>query len=84
MKSYDPSRISVTLGDGVVTFRREGVSSVTCAVILGREHGADGAERIYLDRLVHRIGEERFSDWRVSGAISTILERATEQGTASI
>ena len=75
MKPHDPTRITVSLGEDIATIRREGVSSVTCATILGRECSTDGTERVYLDRLVHRIGEDQFSDWQVSGAISTVLAR---------
>jgi len=67
---------SVTLGDGVAVIRRKGTSECVVAGILGVEADAQGeTETVYLDRIVHRIGESDFEGWAVSGAVSTILRR---------
>lgn len=72
MKSNDD--VTVTLGDGVATFKRSGSSSVVVANILGKEVG-DKQEAFYLDRLVHKPHESQFGEFTVTGAISSILTR---------
>jgi hypothetical protein len=68
--------VSVTLGDGVAVIRRKGTSACIVAGVLGLDTDAGGAtETVYLDRLVHRVGETDFEGWKVSGAVSTILRR---------
>lgn len=42
------------------------------AQILGRATGADGRERVWLDRRVHR-GDESADHWQITGAVSTVL-----------
>lgn len=75
-----PEETSVTLGDGVAVIRRKGTSDCVVAGILGVEAGAQGeTETVYLDRIVHRIGESDFDGWAVSGAVSTILRRRRER-----
>jgi len=69
-------RVDVSLGDGVVVLKREGQSDPIVAGILGMEQNAEGEiVMIWLDRLVHKIGEKEFVDWDVSGAVSTVLKR---------
>lgn len=69
--------VHVQLGDGVATIRREGQSRLVVANILGTEANKAGVvQEVYLDRLVHRPGEEQFLGWSARGAISTILSRA--------
>ncbi|TJY57211.1 hypothetical protein E4T66_17535 [Sinimarinibacterium sp. CAU 1509] len=42
--------------------------------VLGRRV-ADGVESIYLDRMVHEPHHTHVADYRVSGAVTTILQR---------
>lgn len=68
--------VEVTIGDGVATFRRRGISEVIVANVLSVDLNPRGEVcRVWLDRLVHNRGESEFNGWSVSGAISTILER---------
>ena len=62
-----------TLGDGVVTVKADGRSAPDVAHVLGREVEG-GVERVYLDRLLHRAGQD-WGEWTATGAISTILAR---------
>lgn len=64
----------VTVGDGVVTVKRDGSSTLVLANILGTE-AIGKIETIYLDRLVHKAWEGTLGDFTSSGAISTILTR---------
>ena len=64
--------VGLTIGSGYVTVTEGG--RVVVAKILGCEEEA-GQERIYLDRLVHRSGEDELAGFAVAGAISTILTR---------
>lgn len=69
------THVSITIGNEAVTLRRSGSSTRIVANILGSEKDAKGeATRIWLDRRVHRPGEE-FDGWQASGAVVTILER---------
>ena len=66
----------VVIGDGSVTIRRSGRSAPIVAQVLGLDRSPDGeVTRIWLDRLVHRPGEEWTGDWSVRGAVSSIIER---------
>lgn len=47
------------------------------ANILGREDTGNGQEMIYLDRLVHSIGQDEIAGIRCFGAVSTILETSS-------
>ncbi len=69
---------TVTIGEGgTVVIKRSGVSSPTVAQALDIERDEEGSIlRIWLDRLVHRVGEEQLDSWRVSGAVSSLLEPA--------
>lgn len=64
----------VTLGDGVVTIKRKGTSSLIVAKILGKVV-EDKTESIFLDRLVHDSHEKEMGDFEVSGAVSSILRK---------
>jgi hypothetical protein len=64
--------LTVTIGEGVATIRREGSSVLLTAGILGRE-SENGRDRVYLDRMVHRPGESCVG-WELHGSYSTILE----------
>ena len=66
----------------MVVIRRSGQSRPVLAKILGRENDDQGQlKKMWLDRIVHRIGEREFDDgdisWHVSGATSSILCRNT-------
>ncbi len=78
MRSTSKIEVSVTLGDDTAVIRRAGHSRPEIAKILGVDRDAGGQiATVWLDRLVHRVGESEFKDWLVSGAISTVLQRAT-------
>jgi hypothetical protein len=71
------SDIEVVIGDGSVTIRRSGRSAPIVAQVLGLDRSPDGEVTcIWLDRLVHRPGEEWTGDWSVRGAVSSIIERS--------
>ena len=67
---------TVSLGDGVAVIRYGKSSQPKVVGVLGIDLGADGkAERVFLDRLIHKPREDEIDGWQVSGAISSILER---------
>lgn len=67
----------MTLGDGVVTLRRDGKSSPVTANILGMDVDSDGSPvRIWLDRIVHHGNQCRFIGWAVHGAVASVLVRS--------
>lgn len=77
MRSMSKIEVSLTLGEDTVVIRRSGYSRPEIARILGVERDKTGEIiTVWLDKLVHRIGESEFTDWKVSGAISTVLHRA--------
>lgn len=65
---------AVSVGDGVVTVKRQGTRKLVLAKILGTLQ-ADGLEMLCLDRLVHGITESEMDGWQVSGAVTTVLAR---------
>lgn len=67
---------TITIGEGgTVVIRRNGVSARVIAQALGIERDSDGAVlKLWLDRLVHQPGEVQLGSWRVSGAVSSVLE----------
>lgn len=70
--------VSVEIGDGVVVFRRKGITRPVVANILRLEKKAEaGGERVrvVLDRLVHRPHETNLGEWGVGGAYVSVLER---------
>ena len=67
---------NVMLGEGLATIKRRGTRGKTVARILGTVE-ADGVEVFCLDRLVHGIFETEMGGWHVSGAVTTLLARAT-------
>ncbi len=68
---------TVTLGDGVITIKRQGSSRPVVANILGMDTDGEGRPvKIWLDRLVHLPKESFLGDWRISGAVSTVLAAA--------
>ena len=70
------SDVEIVIGDGSVTIRRSGRSAPIVAQVLGLDRNADGEViRLWLDRLVHRPGEEWTGAWSVHGAVSSIIER---------
>lgn len=75
--------VAVTVGEGVVTIKREGSSTTTVAVILGRVV-RDGIEVICLDRLVHVPHEDQFTGWSVRGAVTTLLSRPVDEPASSV
>jgi predicted RNA-binding protein len=69
------TKVTITLGEGVVVMQKTGQSRPIIANILGDERDADGnVTKIWLDRFVHRPSWEVVG-WHVSGAVSTVLER---------
>ena len=72
---------AVKVGDASVSLKREGRSELVLATILGRRKDPhNGAETLWLDRLVHFNGET-FIGWQASGAISTILQQDVAAAT---
>ncbi len=68
--------IEVVIGEGSVTIRRSGRSAPIVARVLGIDRNPDGEViRLWLDRLVHRPGEDWTGAWSVRGAVSSIVER---------
>lgn len=77
VKKIDP--IEVVIGDGSVSLKRPGQSTVVLAKVLGSKLDTEGTPQIlWLDRIVH-LDSDEFVGWRASGAISTVLtkERVT-------
>ncbi|CAG4913867.1 hypothetical protein [Paraburkholderia gardini] len=74
------SNVTVTVGEGVVTVKREGTRKAVVARVLGQVE-RDGIELLCLDRLVHDSHESSFVGWQVSGAVTTILSRPVTRGT---
>ncbi len=71
----------VTVGEGTVSLKRAGQSTVVMANILGRSIDEEsGVQKLWLDRLVHRETEQFFG-WHVTGAISTVLQQKQVQGS---
>lgn len=69
------TRVTVVIGDDVVTLRRSGSTQPIVANILGGEKDGQGNwQRIWLDRFIHRITDE-FQGWSASGAVVTELVR---------
>jgi hypothetical protein len=68
------AKVSVLVGEGVVTVKREGTNRALQANILGTVE-ADGVEVLCLDRLVHASHEQQFGEWTLSGAVTTLLSR---------
>lgn len=68
------AKVSVLVGEGVVTVKREGSNRSLQANILGIVE-ADGVEVLCLDRLVHASHEQQFGEWTLSGAVTTLLSR---------
>jgi NAD kinase len=76
MRSTSKFDANVTLGDDTAVIRRTGHSRPEVAKILGVERDASGQiVTVWLDRLVHRVGETEYMEWQVSGAVSTVLRR---------
>lgn len=72
MKS-DTTEIEIT--EHMVVLRRKGISRPIVANVLGMDRDSVGSpKRVFLDRLVHSPNEDVLGDWKVSGAISSILE----------
>jgi hypothetical protein len=73
--------VSVVVGDGTVTVKREGSNRAVLANILGTVE-ADGIEVICLDRLVHESHESKFGEWSLAGAVTTLLSRPIANAVA--
>jgi hypothetical protein len=71
------SNVSVVVGEGTVTVKREGSNRAVLAKILGTVE-AEGVEVLCLDRLVHESHEQQFGEWTLAGAVTTLLSRAKE------
>jgi hypothetical protein len=79
----EKERVEVAIGDGVVVLKRERSSNPVIAGILGVDRDESGEiETIWLDRLVHKVGEDEFVGWSVSGAVSSILRRNASKVTS--
>jgi len=72
------SNVSVVVGEGVVTVKREGSNRALLANILGTVE-ADGVEVLCLDRLVHESHEKQFGEWAIAGAVTTMLSRPQKE-----
>lgn len=73
VKKIDP--IEVVIGDGSVSLKRPGQSTVVLAKVLGSKLDAEGTPQIlWLDRIVH-LDSDEFVGWKASGAISTVMTR---------
>ncbi|BDC45338.1 hypothetical protein [Paraburkholderia terrae] len=72
------TNVSVLVGDGVVTVKREGSNRAVMANILGTVE-AEGVEVLCLDRLVHSSHEQQFGEWALSGAVTTLLSRTRQE-----
>jgi RNase P/RNase MRP subunit POP5 len=70
--------VTVVVGEGVVTVKREGSNRALLANILGTVE-ADGIEVLCLDRLVHDSHEKQFGEWTLAGAVTTLLSRSRRQ-----
>lgn len=70
-------RAEVRVAAEVVTIRHIGDSEAIVANVLGRQALADGRERIWLDRLVHRPHNDTMGDagvcWELGGCYVTEL-----------
>jgi UPF0288 family protein (methanogenesis marker protein 3) len=75
--------VTVAVGEGIVTIKREGTRRAVVANVLGRVE-RDGVELLCLDRLVHEPYEKAFVGWNVSGAVTTMLSRVSEQATPAV
>ena len=78
MREHKETLIEVTFGDQAASIRRSGSSAVVVAGILGKEVDPEtGKATVWLDRLVHRIGECTMRTgstvWSATGAISSVL-----------
>lgn len=66
-----------------MVLKRERSSNPVIAGILGVDRDESGEiETIWLDRLVHKVGEDEFVGWSVSGAVSSILRRNASKVTS--
>jgi len=74
MQARSTEDVTVLVGDDEVAVSRRRAGHSVVAKVLGREH-SPGVERLYLDSLVHRPGEDCLGVWEVTGAISTVLTR---------
>lgn len=68
------SKVSLLVGEDVVTVKREGSNRAVMAKILGKV-SVEGVEVLCLDRLVHESHEQQFGDWALAGAVTTLLSR---------
>ena len=68
-----------------VTVREIGCSEAVVARVLGRQKLEDGADRIWLDRLIHRHYQDEIGDekvyWRASGCFVTELCGPYDRGS---
>jgi len=83
MKDPTHLKADVKVAETVVTIRPTGQSQAMLAKILGRDRDAEGNERIWLDRLLHRhihqtVGADA-SVWRVDGCYVTVLTGPIER-----
>ncbi|MDR5826032.1 hypothetical protein [Caballeronia sp. LZ043] len=68
------AKVSILVGEDVVTVKREGSNRAAMAKILGKV-SVEGVEVLCLDRLVHESHEDRFGEWMLAGAVTTLLSR---------
>jgi hypothetical protein len=77
------SNVFVVVGEGVVTVKREGSNRAVLANVLGKVRG-DGVEVLCLDRLVHESHEKQFGEWKLAGAVTTLLSRSLPPVTGAV
>lgn len=73
MKVKD-AKVSVLVGEEVVTVKREGSNRAVMAKILGKV-AVEDVEVLCLDRLVHESHEQQFGEWTLADAVTTLLSR---------
>lgn len=67
------STLKIDFGDQCVRYHRSGQSKIGMAGILGSESLPDGRQRVWLDRLIHRAGDQ-IEGWAAWGVVSTVLD----------
>lgn len=72
MRPIKTDSSTLTMGEGLIVIRKQGRLPVT-ATILGEEHDRPekGLKTIWLDRVVHAMGEDSIGGCPVAGAMVT-------------
>lgn len=72
MRPLKTDSSTLTMGEGLIVIRKQGRLPVT-ANILGEEHDRPerGLKTIWLDRVVHAVGDDTLGGYPVAGALVT-------------